>query len=241
MSETKIINQCIYCLSEDNLSDEHALPYSMNGDIILGKASCPSCQKKINSEVENKINSIFYKSARSFLRLKSRSKNYINKIFIAKDKEECEFNLKDFGTIIDFPVIDTDTPEICNSIISFHLRNEPNKIPPGEYTFTTNFEYSIFLRYLVKIAYSLLIYSQGITHYNEKVTSFILGRTKSSPRIKTTNISTEFSTKKITPKDRINLHKITYRVSTDKKTHFFVISFFDFLGGPKYIVEINEK
>lgn len=240
MQETRIINQCIYCLSEDNLSNEHALPYSMNGNIILGKASCPSCQKIINSEVEYKINSKFYKIPRSFLRLKSRSKNYTKRILVVKDKEECEFTLKDFGTIIDFPIIDTDTSDTCNSIISFHLRNEPNKISTGKYTFTTNFEYSVFLRYLTKIAYSLLIYSQGITHYNKDVTSFILGKTKSPPRIKTINTSTEFSTKRITSKDRFNLHKIDYRVSEDKKIHFFVISFFDFLGAPKYIVEIKE-
>lgn len=239
MSRTKIINQCIYCLSKENLSDEHALPYSMNGHIKLGKASCPLCQEKINCEVESKINSIFYKDARSFLKLKSRSKNYTNKIQVVKDNEKLEFNLKDFGTIIDFPIIDTDSSEICASIISFHLRNEPQKIPAGKYTFTTNLEYYTFLRYLVKIAYSFLIYSQGITHYNKEVTSFILGKTKKSPRIITTNISTEFNTTRITSEDRFNLHKINYRFSNDKKNHFFIISFFDFLGGPKYIVEIK--
>jgi len=37
------IGRCIYCLSQENLSDEHAVPFSLGGDITLEDASCDRC------------------------------------------------------------------------------------------------------------------------------------------------------------------------------------------------------
>lgn len=39
----KYIGICIYCRVTENLTDEHAVPESLNGDIILEKASCRAC------------------------------------------------------------------------------------------------------------------------------------------------------------------------------------------------------
>jgi len=45
------IGRCIYCRRTDNLSREHILAYSLGGDAILPKASCPACAK-ITKEIE---------------------------------------------------------------------------------------------------------------------------------------------------------------------------------------------
>src|SRR5215213_508754 len=39
----KYVGQCIYCRSKDNLHDEHSIPESLNGLMILKKASCQNC------------------------------------------------------------------------------------------------------------------------------------------------------------------------------------------------------
>lgn len=39
------IERCIYCENHDNLTDEHIIPYSIGGRIILQKSSCLDCCK----------------------------------------------------------------------------------------------------------------------------------------------------------------------------------------------------
>ncbi|MGE0742901.1 MAG: HNH endonuclease [Hyphomonadaceae bacterium] len=38
------VDRCIYCLATDALTDEHIIPVSLGGLLILPKASCPRCQ-----------------------------------------------------------------------------------------------------------------------------------------------------------------------------------------------------
>src|SRR5262245_11922729 len=56
MVETKSppINYCIYCDvsgQDTSLTDEHVVPYALNGDIVLQSASCEACAK-ITSGIE---------------------------------------------------------------------------------------------------------------------------------------------------------------------------------------------
>lgn len=45
MHSNKIkIDHCIYCKSTENLSDEHPIPFALNGRFVLEKASCESCR-----------------------------------------------------------------------------------------------------------------------------------------------------------------------------------------------------
>lgn len=48
------IGHCIYCRSTEELSDEHVIPYSLGGRIILNKASCADCAR-ITSDFERKL------------------------------------------------------------------------------------------------------------------------------------------------------------------------------------------
>lgn len=48
------IGICVYCGSDDGLSDEHVLPYALGGNLILQKASCEAC-RIVTGNLEQKL------------------------------------------------------------------------------------------------------------------------------------------------------------------------------------------
>ena len=58
------IGQCVYCGSKDGLSDEHIVPFGLNGNLILEKVSCPACAR-ITSETELRVLRGFMHRART--------------------------------------------------------------------------------------------------------------------------------------------------------------------------------
>ena len=46
------VNECIYCGSKSNLTDEHIIPYSLKGWVVLPKSSCTDCAR-ITSMIES--------------------------------------------------------------------------------------------------------------------------------------------------------------------------------------------
>ena len=50
------IQRCIYCgTTEGPLGDEHILPLSFGGNLVLPRSSCRECEKTINSQIEGPI------------------------------------------------------------------------------------------------------------------------------------------------------------------------------------------
>lgn len=43
------VGRCVYCNSTKELSDEHIIPFSLGGNLILPKSSCSTCAKKTSS------------------------------------------------------------------------------------------------------------------------------------------------------------------------------------------------
>lgn len=43
------VGRCIYCGNQNNLSDEHIIPYSLGGNLVLPKSSCARCAKTTSS------------------------------------------------------------------------------------------------------------------------------------------------------------------------------------------------
>lgn len=54
MPRLEPVGRCIYCLKTDQLSDEHIIPISLGGDLILPLASCEDC-RKITCEFERVV------------------------------------------------------------------------------------------------------------------------------------------------------------------------------------------
>lgn len=66
------VNQCIYCQStEGKLSQEHVVPFGLNGEHILLHASCQKCAA-ITSKIEGSVLRETFIAARNRLNLKSR-------------------------------------------------------------------------------------------------------------------------------------------------------------------------
>lgn len=63
-------DRCIYCASQVELSDEHIVPYSLNGAWVLEKASCPTCRDK-TSRFERHISREAFLPARAKLGLQT--------------------------------------------------------------------------------------------------------------------------------------------------------------------------
>lgn len=69
----KYIGICIYCRATENLTDEHAVPESLNGDLILEKASCQACAK-ITGKFEGRYTGETLRPARAILGIRTKRK-----------------------------------------------------------------------------------------------------------------------------------------------------------------------
>jgi hypothetical protein len=242
-NHSRIINKCIYCLSDNDLHKEHILPYSINGNHILYKACCPVCQEIINNEIETPINQKFFKLARSFLKLQSRSKRYLETIQLSINGEKKEIKISDIGVPLSLPEIDTTKKEICTNLYYTHIKPPKTQVEEGEYKFNTEINYLAFCRYLTKVAYGYTILSKGLNQFNEDISNYILGRSDKLPVIKTL-ISKE---KLINPQEKVigkTLHKITLIPIKQFKTIVVKLQFFvpeEPKNYPSYLVFLDDK
>jgi hypothetical protein len=69
----KYIGKCIYCGATEKLTNEHALPESLNGDLQLEAASCIECAK-ITGRFESRYMRETLKPARAVLGMKTKHK-----------------------------------------------------------------------------------------------------------------------------------------------------------------------
>ena len=102
------IGKCVYCGSTNNLTDEHIVPYGLNGIWQLLKGSCEACNS-ITSAFEGTVLREYFTLARAALGLKTRRpRNRPKELSFEVDREGHKETIK-------FPV--TDCPTI------FMMRN----------------------------------------------------------------------------------------------------------------------
>lgn len=65
------LNKCVYCGNINNLTDEHIIPFGLNANSILPKASCKECAK-ITSSFEHKVMRGFTLQMRTYLCFQTR-------------------------------------------------------------------------------------------------------------------------------------------------------------------------
>ena len=76
----KYIGKCIYCGATEDLTIEHALPESLNGDLELDDASCKECAK-ITGLFEGRYTGETLKPARTVLGMKTKRKKRVPREF----------------------------------------------------------------------------------------------------------------------------------------------------------------
>lgn len=95
----KPVGRCIYCGSENGLTDEHIIAFGLNANLVLPEASCAKCNK-ITAQIEQRILRGFTRQMRTALGFQTRRKKErpaTFKLGIVKGDRE---------TIIDVPVGD---------------------------------------------------------------------------------------------------------------------------------------
>jgi hypothetical protein len=68
------VGRCIYCDARADLSDEHIVPFGLGGNLILPRASCPTCSN-ITSRLERTVLTGPLRSVRVFRGIQSRRKH----------------------------------------------------------------------------------------------------------------------------------------------------------------------
>lgn len=81
MPKYSAVGRCIYCgenelpPDESKFSDEHIIPFSLGGNLILPEASCKKCASIINRQIETPINSHEWGNLRASRNFPSRKKH----------------------------------------------------------------------------------------------------------------------------------------------------------------------
>ena len=112
-------DKCIYCGKNENLSDEHIIPYALGGNLVLEKSSCSECAA-ITSAFERTCLRTMYGPLRLLYDLptrrpKKRPKQLPLKVKFSPEETEHQIVLVDqnkYPFIITFPYF--DTPGIVN-------------------------------------------------------------------------------------------------------------------------------
>ena len=190
---TKDIGRCIYCGSEDSLTDEHVIPYALNGVIVLNRGSCKKCANII-SRIERRVLRGPLSDYRYLKQFKSRSKykEFVpTKNYTFQNKQgklaQREMHLNEVGVYMFLPQFaepkyfggnPNDTGIEIKGIHKFSALPKKNNIKPDidEVKITQDFPTELFLRFLCKIAlgYVSLIYPRE--KYKSFITDFILGK-----------------------------------------------------------------
>jgi len=69
--------KCVFCLESyiaDLLTDEHIIPRSLNGTLVIRKATCACCQKTVNETFEQKTLNTVFLVPRLLLELRRRKR-----------------------------------------------------------------------------------------------------------------------------------------------------------------------
>jgi hypothetical protein len=102
------MNHCIYCASvEEPLSDEHIVPYGLNGSAVHVRASCQK-HAAITSAFEGRVLGNMFKVPRAALGLPSRKKTHPKSCSITITRngreERREVSLDDYPTFLHLPI-----------------------------------------------------------------------------------------------------------------------------------------
>lgn len=196
----KHVGKCIYCGSVSGLTIEHALPESLNGDLLLEAASCRKCSK-ITGLFEGRYTGETLKPARTVLGMRTKHKKQRPKEFpieIIKDGVSAvhKLSVEEYMAVIPMWEIgpcgkywfDPHSKGLTHGevrLIVFNTRSDGHianlKEKYGADEIKVHFPLYIeeFFRMIAKIAYCFAIDKYGLHNIEEAfVVPPILGKTK---------------------------------------------------------------
>ena len=186
MNSTKIpdIGSCIYCDTNEDLTNEHFLPYGLGGKEILKKASCKTCAKE-TSQIEERLMRGIWRPYRQALNLPSRSKIYpryypVELVTFKGEKKPVQIPTENYPAVIFF-VFETPSvlldrthtaPPSAKEVLLKLIRPFPTKVleeqkiraiqPWEQIEYPVNFESSDLLRFIAKVAHGYVHYRHDL-------------------------------------------------------------------------------
>lgn len=163
------IGKCIYCGTTDDLTDEHTVPYSLNGLLKLRKASCKACAK-ITSSFEGSFTHDTLEVARAVMQYKtrdpkSRRESYPTEVLINGEVRTVDMPVDAYAALV--PALDLGFP---GYLVEKYALNGP--------------EYKIGWRHMVSIT---------VSRSPERTKAFLESIGAETLRSKTTFDATEFA------------------------------------------------
>lgn len=245
----KPVEKCIYCGSTENLGNEHIIPYGLNGQWILPKASCKECAK-ITAEFEKEVLRGHFFEARISLGLKTRNKEHrpsLLPLIVRKDGKEEVLSLppnEHFSPIffLEYPLpayIDGRSYEKGVEVraLSCIILREPDEVikinGKREVKFSLNISnVDFFPRLLAKIAYGLIVAQFGLDSLEESfLPKIITGEDKQICKYVGT-----FDDKIMRSEN--TLHNFMIIIS-EKREIMVRIKLFSFADTPEYLVVVG--
>lgn len=177
------VGHCIYCGNAKNvLTDEHIIPFGLNGNLVLPKSSCKKCAQ-ITSKVELHVLRGFMENGRRAMGISSRHKNHKKssstpvKFIMGEARLDKEISIEDGFCTIHLPIFAAplalggrakenklDSIEIIG-IDTLHIGNAVEVIQDHSATgieIQTKLDIFSFIRMLAKIAYSYYVAEKGV-------------------------------------------------------------------------------
>jgi hypothetical protein len=189
------INKCIYCGETNNLTDEHIVPFSLNGTWILPKSSCLDCAK-ITSAFEGRVAKMFA-SFRQSSNLKTRRPKKKKQTISLRDDRCNIIEMPNEGMWDIIPTFKFSLPGIYNKDWNLSkkweettlgiMTNHPNETKLSHWKkFSTNtfiyesssFDINSYALMLAKIGHCIAVGHYGFDNFDHFLTPFILGNDK---------------------------------------------------------------
>lgn len=168
------IGQCVYCRLEGTLTDEHAIPFGLGGNLVLPQASCKQCAQ-ITSRFEARILRGGLRGIKERLGLSSRSKGRPEKLPLfcvnGDEAKRVDVAIEHYPALVILPYL--AGPEVAAFEGAPQVEQTPWLfIPPPDidalsslYGITSwasnSFDTVSFARMLAKIAHCLAIGERG--------------------------------------------------------------------------------
>jgi len=195
--ETVTVGCCIYCRSGVNLSREHIIPYGLNGEWILQKASCDQCARITGRIEQHVLRNAFFGPRTSFQMQTYNPKGRKKKLPLHVEKggtrHVIHVPVEDYPVYMAMPQFDppahiSGTP--YHSGVNIRIRNIAHIGGPTFPELARKYEFDyigvrleyepiLFARMLAKIGFGMAVFSLGLNAIRENyVLPAILGKTQ---------------------------------------------------------------
>lgn len=259
------VGKCIYCRKSDIvLSEEHIIPYGLNGNQVLLNASCGDCSK-ITSAFEGDVLGRAFILPRMGFKMRSRhGKNKDRSIKVALEQNSTtsfiEIPAEDCPILFMMPIF--MPPEILDdrphqpgiqgtgSFYSSEIRGVPKeklkeKYGPGKIAINISYNPNSFARMLAKIAYGFAVAHFGIDDIEDLgIVSAIKAETDDIGKwVGCVTTDEKFAPNTVLHSWHLGIES-SYEIDAPKETVTgrltYKISLFSLFGTPEYTVVVGN-